>query len=228
MRPRRELLLDVATAVVVVCVLVVTAVIVRRDVFGAPGNRSTRASTPVDVKNWERLSQQGHRVGPANARVTIVEFSDFQCPFCRRYALDAVPAIRRQYPADVAFVFRNWPLPVHQHSYDAAKSAECAGAQGRFDAYHDALFAQQGMIGTKPYAEFAREAGVRDSQVFAACLAKPGKVPSIETDMADAQAVGGHGTPTIVVNGWYLRAAPDSARLDSLIRAELARAGKRN
>ncbi|HET9426535.1 MAG TPA: thioredoxin domain-containing protein [Gemmatimonadaceae bacterium] len=158
-------------------------------------------------------------MGRADARVTIVEVSDFQCPFCARFALTALPAIRRRYPDDVAVVYRHWPLSIHPFAFDAAVASECAAAQGRFEPFHDALFRDQDSIGTRPFERFAVDAGVTDTAAFRLCRTSPQAAARVESDRRAALALGAGGTPSFVVNGYLLHAPLDSALLDSIVRA---------
>jgi protein-disulfide isomerase len=155
--------------------------------------------------------------------VTIVEFGDFECPACRVFAVKVVPAILRHFPAQVAILFRNWPLPQHRFAYLAARAAECAGEQGKFEPLHDLLYSKQDSIGLKSFASFARESGVGDTVAFQACLVRAAPVPAIEADVAEAHRIHSPGTPTIVVNGLMVQGAADSTTMIKLIGGMLNR-----
>ena len=119
-------------------------------------------------------------------------------------------------------MYRHWPLTsIHRFAYPAARAAECAGRQGRFEAFHDLVYAKQESLGLKTFAEFARESGVSNLRAFASCIATTTSVPAIEADISEALRVGGIGTPTILVNGYRLPEPPDSAALATIIFAEL-------
>ena len=201
-----------------------TALVVRRETGVAD---PTRPPPPIKLKNddWAHLAASGRRLGPEGAKVTIVEFSDFQCPFCARLELTAITALRAKYPRDVAVVFRHWPLPIHQYSEAAAVAAECAGAQGHFEEFANALFREQATIGTRPFPSFAKQAGITDSSAFEACRNNPATQRLVDGDAADARALGAHGTPTVIVNGWWFQRGMDPAKLDSVVRAHLQAAG---
>ena len=121
-------------------------------------------------------------------------------------------------------VFRHWPLPYHPLAYPAARAAECAGVQGKFTEFSDALYAQQDSLGVKSFAAFAADAGVPDLPRFAACGLTNDKIPEVERDTKTALALKGRGTPTIIIDGEMLAGVPDSAQLDDLIRKAFARA----
>ncbi len=216
---------DIATNVLAVisvtCAVTVTVVAVR----GQTARRGTAAPQPRHVSNWREYAAVGHRMGSAAAPVTITEFADFQCPVCRQFTLGALASIRREYGNRVAVVYRYWPLSMHPLAYPAARAAECAAAQGRFEAFHDLLYAKQDSLGLKSFASFARDAGVADTIAFARCNAGA-TVPAIETDVTAAKEVGGTGTPTLLVNDLMLPGAPDSARLEKLVNQALRSAVK--
>ncbi len=216
---------DVATNVLAVisvaCAVTVTVVAVR----GQTARRGTAAPQPRHVSNWREYAAVGHRMGSAAAPVTITEFADFQCPVCRQFTLGALASIRREYGNRVAVVYRYWPLSMHPLAYPAARAAECAAAQGRFEAFHDLIYAKQDSLGLKSFASFARDAGVPDSTAFAACDFKLGPVAVVERDIAAVEALGGTGTPTLLVNDLVLPGAADSARFDQYVRSALRAAG---
>lgn len=112
------------------------------------------------------------------------------------------------------------PLGVH-----AARAAECAAAQGRFEQFHDAVYAKQDSLGLKSFASFARDAGVPDSVAFGACNDGTAPVPVVQRDIAAAGALGGTGTPTLLVNDLMLPGAPDSTRFDQYVRRALRQSG---
>lgn len=201
---------------VFLCAFLLTAVLVHREFFDRPTEPSRR---PVAVANWDEIMGAGNRIGGVDAPVTIVEFSDFQCPYCAQFALDVLRPARRGRPGDVALIYRHWPLSIHSHAFDAAIASECAAAQGRFEPFHDALFAGQDSIGLLPFEHFAADAGVPDIAAFKACRADGAIARRVERDRDLARAIGARGTPTFVVNGYLMRAPLDSARLDSIIRA---------
>lgn len=103
-------------------------------------NRVGGPIVPEDraIDGWERLAADGHRIGPWEAAVTILEWGDYECPFCRR--LDpGIRAVLREHPRSVALVYRHFPMSYHEHAYRAARLAECAAALGRFAEAHEAL-----------------------------------------------------------------------------------------
>lgn len=147
--------------------------------------------------------------GPEDAAVVIVEFSDFECPFCARLANHLDEALEG-YEDRVRLEFRQFPLDFHMHAADAAKASHCAGLQGQFWPYHDALFAQQDQLGPEAWVRIARETGV-DADALQACLDAGDAEGVLEADRAAGLALGVAGTPAFFVNGTpYVGALPVS------------------
>ena len=162
--------------------------------------------------------------GPAGAPVTIVEFSDFQCPFCSR-ALPVIEEVLKRYPDDVRIVYRHMPLDrIHANARAAAEASVCAQDQGKFWPYHDKLFANAKTLEPEDLERYASEVGL-DLERFRACVAERKFREKVEADADAARTIGVSGTPAFVVNGIVLTGArplPDFVRI---IDAELARLG---
>ncbi|HEY4320132.1 MAG TPA: thioredoxin domain-containing protein [Gemmatimonadales bacterium] len=214
---------NILTAVIAGCAVIVTVVTVRRSVSTTSDAESiSRADKTVPV--WTTYLAAGNRIGNAGSPVKILEFGDFECPVCGEFARSTLRGIRTKYGDQVQVVFRNWPLPYHRFAYPAARAAECAAAQGKFESYFDAVYNKQDSLGLKTFESFARESHVPDIPAFDRCNSIAGTVPSVEADIAAAKAIGGHGTPTIVINGMMIANSLDSTRIDSLVRAAIAAA----
>jgi protein-disulfide isomerase len=205
----------------VLCGVTATAIMVRNEFFPKAGRRAAE-SKPVEVKNWAEYAAVGHRLGSTDAPVTILEFADFECPVCRTYNLGPLKAVRDKFPGEVAVVFRNWPLKYHRFAMPSARAAECAADQGRFEQFHDLLYVQQDSLGLKSYDEFARESGVPSLPAFQLCNSLRTPVAAIDADVKAAAAIGGTGTPTIVINGLRLNTLPDTTDLERYVREALA------
>lgn len=171
--------------------------------------------------------------GRPDAPVTLFEMSDFQCPYCREFALETMPVLERQYVATgkVRFVFINFPLVrTHAHAFVAAEVAMCAAAQDRFWQMHDLLFERQPVWAAQsdpvPYlTALADSAGVVPAD-FARCMADKAVDPIIQADAAAAARTGAHSTPTFYIEGGLLEgAAPLSVFrmvIDSVYRTKTA------
>lgn len=136
--------------------------------------------------------------GPAEAPITIVIFSDFQCPYCR-LSVPLIKELLQEYPQDVKVVYRNYPGPNHPYANQAAEAAQCAGAQGRFWEYHDLLFQQQSAMGWDVTA-LANELSL-DSLAFNRCLNTGRYREEVRKDFQEAIKLGISSTPTFLVNG---------------------------
>ena len=168
-----------------------------------------------------QVAATGPSRGPKDARVTIVEFSDFQCPFCKRVG-PTLDAIVERYPEDVRIVHRNFPLGNHNRAAPAAAAALCAEDQGQFWAYHDLLFENPRALEDQHFAEYAAKLGL-DEQAFAACYDEGRYEAQVAQDLADGRAAGVTGTPAFFVNGVLLSGARPKEAFFELIDAELAR-----
>lgn len=174
-----------------------------------------------DVSDWRRIASVGHRMGSPDAKVQIVEFSDFQCPYCKRSASD-LRELRAKYANSVSVIFRHYPLEqIHPHARDAALASECAARQARFEAFHDALFQRQDSLGLRSWTLYARTSAIPDIPAFTACLANKDGAIALLRDVADADSLGVLGTPTILVNGRLVLAVPSRRLLDSLVQDAL-------
>jgi predicted DsbA family dithiol-disulfide isomerase len=176
---------------------------------------------PTRVDDWRAYSKLGHRLGPADARVTITVFSDYECPACRR-TFGVLHAVQLRYPRDVSVVIRHYPLGYHKEAFLAALSAECASAQGRFEEYSRVLFEAQNALPRNVWSRVAERAGVADTAAFFSCVAQRRYAPHVRRDEEAGRRLGVTATPTVLVNGWRLQEASTEANIDSLVRRELA------
>jgi protein-disulfide isomerase len=217
---QRETFSTVMTAVLVLCALTVTGFVARRELGGS------RAKYPPaeSVADWTIYHTDGQRTGPAAAAVTIVEFSDFMCAFCREFST-RLTDVRDQYPNSIALIYRHFPLPRHGAvAEQAAMAAECAGDQGRFHAMHDSLFAWQDSLGVVPWRQLGAAAGVADILRFARCLTDSTVAARVRRDFEAGRRLGVRGTPTILVNDMRLVGAVPTDTILKYVRIGMARA----
>ncbi|HEY2772813.1 MAG TPA: thioredoxin domain-containing protein [Candidatus Binatia bacterium] len=165
----------------------------------AAGARPAAPNAPDPNKKYDINIGTAPAKGPNDAPVTIVEWSDFQCPFCGQ-AKDLVHQIIDAYPKDVRFVFKNYPLPFHPNAMPAAKAAVAAQKQGKFFEMHDLLFSNQRDLSPEKYEEFAKQIGLNMDQ-FKKDMDSPEIAAQITSDMKEAGDVGVRGTPTFFING---------------------------
>ncbi len=173
---------------------------------------------PVERK---QVAATGPAKGPDSAPVTIVEFSDFQCPFCSK-AIKTVDEVMKAYPDKIKLVFRQFPLEFHKEAPKASEAALCAGDQGKFWEYHDTLFANQSALQVPQLKGHAKTLGL-DQAKFDKCLDDGAKAEQVKADMADGQKVGVNGTPAFFINGILLSGAQPFDEFKSVIDAELAK-----
>ena len=164
--------------------------------------------------------------GPEDASVVIIEFSDFQCPFCARFFQDTLPLILRDYGERVRLVYRDFPLAqIHPFAQKAAEGAQCAFEQDEdaFWAYHDLLFANQNALDDASLKGYAQQLGL-DADDFAECLDSGRFTREVQEDLADGVAAGVQGTPSFFINGQPVRGAQPYQVFQSVIEAALAEA----
>jgi len=170
------------------------------------------------------LSNPAHApfAGPEDALVKVVEFSDFECPYCSK-AADTMRGLKDRYAGKpVQFVYRHFPLSFHANAKPAAEYAQCAQQQGKFWEMHDGIFARQRELSPEMLKEVAATAGL-DTAKLDACLAAGTVGGEIDEDMRKAQEVGVQGTPSFFVNGQTYGGNPTVEGIAQVIDAELAR-----
>lgn len=159
--------------------------------------------------------------GPAKAPVTIVEFSDYQCPYCSR-AETTITEVMKKYGEKVRLVFRDYPLSFHQNANVAAQASECAREQGKFWEMHGAMFANQAKLAANDLVETAATIGVEKDK-FKACLDSGKYKDEVQKDFDDGQKAGVTGTPTFFINGIPMVGARDVNSFADIIESELER-----
>ena len=158
--------------------------------------------------------------GSPQAAVMIVEFSDFQCPFCRKVQ-STLKNLLEKYQGQVSLAYRDFPLRgMHSQAELAAEASRCAVEQGRFWEYHDLLFGNPDKLNRSGVAGMAQSLGLNEKQ-FDACLSSGKYTKQIEQDLQDGIRAGVEGTPGIFINGILLSGAQPEAAFEKVIRAEL-------
>jgi len=161
----------------------------------SPGGRQSAVSEHVTVGAGTMPA-----LGRSDAPLTIVEFTDYQCPFCQRFHLTTFNELVRNYvdTGRVRYVSRDLPLPMHEHAKSAAQAARCAGEQTKFWEMRHALIANANRLGDERYTALARELNLDESR-FQACVTSQKYADEIQRDMADAYAAGVTATPSFVI-----------------------------
>jgi protein-disulfide isomerase len=159
------------------------------------------------------------RLGSDKAPVQIIEYADYECPYCQKVAPDLI-RLKEQFGDQVSFVYKDFPLPMHPNAARAAEGARCAGVQGKFWEFHDYLFE------TKKLKESDMKAEARtlklDGDKFDQCLDKQEQFESLKKEAQDAQKLGLSGTPSFFVNGHFMSGAIGYAKLRDTVQQELA------
>jgi protein-disulfide isomerase len=153
--------------------------------------------------------------GPANAKITIVEFSDFQCPFCTK-GNSTMSDLMKANPNDIKLVFKHLPLPFHPEAMPAAKASYAAQQQGKFWEMHDALFENQKSLGADFYEATAKKLGL-DMDKFKKDMNSEAAEAAVKADMAIAEKNGIQGTPGFFVNGVAVKGAYPQSHFQMII-----------
>lgn len=166
------------------------------------------------------VEAKGPSRGPANAPITIVEFSDYECPFCGR-AEESITKVMTTYPDKVRVVYRDLPLPMHKNAPKAAEAAHCAGDQGKYWDMHAKLFANQRALEIANLKTYAKDLKL-DSAKFDKCLDSGDKAKVVAENQKAGEALGINGTPAFFVNGILISGAQPFEVFKELIDEELA------
>ncbi len=165
---------------------------------GARGPSGPPSGPPKNVT----ISTAGaHAIGKAGAKVTLVEFSDYQCPFCARHFRSVMPRLKREYvdTGKLRYVFRDFPLSsIHPAAVGAAVAARCAGDQGKYMEMHDLFFKDQRRIKAKDWPGYGKELKL-DMDGFTACLKDPRRQAQVKKDLAEGSRAGVRGTPSFFI-----------------------------
>lgn len=161
-------------------------------------------------------------MGNKNAPVTVISFTDFQCPYCARFVLQTFPQIKKNFidTGKVKFVLRDFPLPFHEFSAKAHEAAECADDQSKFWEMHDLLFSNQDKLSITDLKGYAKSLGL-DQTKFDSCLDSGKYTSEIQKDISDGAAAGVSGTPSFFINGQMLVGAQPYSAFEQAINAAL-------
>lgn len=196
-----------------------------------PGGGTAAARNAAGAEQQNTQGAQGSAadddpsLGNPEAAVTVIEFSDFQCPFCRRFWVDTLPKIKTNYidAGKIRFVYRDFPLSFHESAKIAAESGECADDQGKFWEMHDAIFREQetqAELSKDNLSAWAKNIGL-DMARFNECLNAGTHSAEVDKDFADGQAAGVSGTPTLFINGKIIVGAQPYSEFEKAIEKAL-------
>lgn len=188
---------------------------------GRPSDQGDSGSPTVEVSEDDDPVK-----GSEDAPVVIIEFSDFQCPFCKRFYSQTLSQIEEEYvqTGKARLVYRDFPLSqIHPNAQKAAEAAECADDQGKFWEYHDTLFEDQNgwsSVGESKFKEYASDLGL-DTQKFNSCLDSGKYRDEVQNDLRDGQNNGVSGTPSFFINGKKVVGAQPFSTFQQAIESEL-------
>jgi protein-disulfide isomerase len=165
------------------------------------------------------VEAKGPSRGPTNAPVTIVEFSDFQCPYCGR-EYPVIEKLMKEYDGKVRLVFRHYPLDFHPFAQKAAEAGACAQDQGKFWELHDKMFSNQGKLAVADLKGYAKSLGM-DATKFDKCLDSGEKKALVDDDLKAGSAAGVNGTPAFFINGIFINGAQPYEHMKQAVEREL-------
>jgi protein-disulfide isomerase len=169
------------------------------------------------------VEAKGPARGPANAPVTIVEFSDFQCPYCGR-EVPVIERLMKEYDGRVRLVFRHYPLDFHPFAQKAAEAGACAQDQGKFWELHDKMFGNQSKLAVDDLKTYAKQVGL-DASKFDKCLDSGEKKTLVEDDQKAGSAAGVSGTPAFFINGLFINGAQPYEVIKQTVDREMKKKG---
>lgn len=188
---------------------------------GGAGDQVAASVSPSTTAAPVEVSTAGQPArGPDDAKVVLVEFMDFQCPFCKRHADQTLPRLLSEFEGRVRYVVRNLPLVIHPDAQKAAEASECAHAQGKYWEYHDVLFQNQAALDVASLKRYARDLGLRASE-FDSCLDSGHHSGDVKADLDEAARLGVSSTPTFFLNGRRIVGAKPYAQFKAEIEAAL-------
>ena len=190
---------------------------------GSPARPQPAAAEPQNTPTPVRFDvseDDDPALGPADAKVVLIEFGDYQCPFCKRWRLQVFDPLMEKYGDQIRYVYRDFPLTsIHPEALPAAIAANCAGEQGKYWEYHDKLF-KGDSLGHDVYLQYAKELGL-DMDAFQACLQDKAQEEEVMKDFRDGLKLGVQGTPTFFINGAPVVGAQPLAVFEAIIAGEL-------
>lgn len=185
-------------------------------------NPSNNNRPSIPLADESKLIDDDAVKGDKNAPVTIIEFSDYECPFCERFWKQTLPQIEEKYikTGKVKLIYRDFPLGFHANAQKAAEAAECAGEQDKYYEMHDKLFELGVSGGAIAFKQYAKDIGL-DAAKFSQCLDSGKMGAEVQKDSADGQSLGVSGTPAFFINGQEVTGAQPFSVFEQIIEAEL-------
>jgi protein-disulfide isomerase len=210
----------VITVILTVAAVAIAGALVNRELRGGASTGEEIKARLTPVEGRERVKSEGVLLGAPDAPVQLVEFSDLECPFCRKFH-SAFRSAQSRFGDSVSLLYVHYPLSMHRFARPAARASECAREQGRFGEMIDAIFAGQDSLGLKTWNQFAEDATVGDPGRFEECLEHSRSDAMVARGMTAGGSFGVQYTPTILINGWIHAVPPTEPELMATIRGIL-------
>lgn len=181
----------------------------------------TEQPEPSAVQEVAPITDRDHGRGNPQAKVALIVYSDFECPFCARHA-ETMGEVLKKYQNQVLYAFRHFPLSFHQEAQKAAEAAECAGEQGKFWEMHDLIFSanRSGEMNIAKWIEGAKKLGLKSEQ-FKSCLESGKYASRVGADLQGGLAAGVEGTPATFINARLISGAVPLEQLEQIIESLL-------
>lgn len=186
------------------------------------GSPQAAPSAPAQTTRLSVEADDDPALGPAEAPITIIEFSDFQCPYCQRWHEQVFAQLMKEYEGKIRFIYRDFPLKsIHPQAVPAAEAADCALAQNAYWEFHNALFSNQYGLSAEAYLHYAADLGL-ETNAFQQCLNSRQFSAEVESDFRYAEQIGLTSTPSFFINGIPVIGAQPLEVFKQIIEQELA------
>jgi protein-disulfide isomerase len=187
-----------------------------------PSQPAAEPAAPANLNEVLKINNEDVILGDPNAKITLVEYGDYECPFCKKFFEDTGLALRKNYieTGKVKMIYRDFPLPFHPQAMPAALAANCAKEQGKFWLYHDELFKNQEKLNSLDYVKLAQDLGL-NTETFKSCFENKKYLQKIQKDYGGGQSIGVNGTPTFFINGKQIVGAQPYSAFEQIIEQEL-------
>jgi protein-disulfide isomerase len=206
----------ILSATAVLAAIAMTVAVLRRAPHSEAPTAIPAPGTVFD-KRWREHAQAGRAIGSPQAPVSIIYFSEVECPYCRKFEV-SLRRIDSLFPGKTSRIFVHFPLPSHSNAIPAAIALECAGAEDKFGELLSAAFDRRNVLGAIDWPILAHEVGVQDTVAFKRCQTAPSSRVAIDRGIAAGKRIGIRGTPTVFINGWRIDGSPPDSVLERITR----------
>ena len=219
MSPRLDRALSI---IITLCAVVIAVVTVVRQFNVTESGAAATLREPVRVEDWEEILEYGTQIGDPDADVQLVEFVDFQCPFCQSFHSNSLRPVLEDLEAPIGVVLVHFPLSSHALARQLAQAAECAKEQEMFGAYADAVFAEPPQsLDAEEWSRLGTDIGMTDVARFVHCA--EAEDPALQDRISEGKdlgiQMGVKATPTVLIGGWRLPAPPDREEIVRVVSA---------